>query len=699
MSKRIQNTPSGTPSSLTDDDSVAAVAAQVTKWRQWKQELEPYHREIRKWQDMYEFYKREGSETMSDVSMNSAFAIVESMIARLNDTDMTVTAKAHGNNDAAIFERYIGNIVQSSIFDAKVESVVGPFRKIKEIWERDFLVKGNAVAEISYCYVTKPSGNGTMQVVADNPCIRQIPLYSVTFQPWRDLMSSEEYFVEKWVTWDELSRNAKDPVTKKGLYENLDQLLQSLGNDARDGHLSSITGQEQIVDGVPITKKAPLIHLLEHHIGSWLRVYANKTVEIRDVVDPMKIGTHPLIIGMNYCVEGRCFAYGEIAAIYKPIRAQDTIINQRIETVNRYLRPTVLVDPNTGPDLDMMAMLLEDGGVGYGVPDSIKTLETQLPPSVAYTETQELQQGVERAARFSPYASGTPNSGTDTTQGTKGGILALQGAAEPNFQVKMDAVTDMFYKPICRKYLPMIANLMSPNEIKYGALQGEDRAFEGATKNILLGKPTLADLHTIGMLTDAGFAALTSTQLINPQTGQPVINPQTGQPLTRPIPGADKETLMELDWVIEVTLDQRSAHDRATKLQNIQNMVTFLAQYGVHFQPARLEGFFETKMSEIKGLSDVILTPEEQQQMSSQSPREQLRVQVNYADMPVAAQQQALAQAGISVNAQELAEHATTQALMQQQGSLNDHYAKNAAKAMAKAPELPPQPAIANQAQ
>lgn len=636
----------------------------------WKAELKKYWPQIDKNQEMYEFYKREGSETSSDVSMNTGFAIVESMISRLNDTTMTVTAKAHGTNDMALFERYLGNVLESVVFDSGVAEVMGPFRKIKEVFGREFLVKGNAVAEEVWVYEEGIDGKPT----ADNPGTRVLPLKSVIFKPWLTLMTSDEYFVEKWMEWDDLSENEIDPITKKGLYTNLGNLKLSLDENT-DGTEKMQTAQdlEVLVDGSRFNRQMPGVHILEYWDGCQLTVIANKTTIIREATDPFKTGMHPLITAMNYMVEGRPYAYGEIDAIYKPVRAQDTMLNQRIETINQFLRPTVFVDPELGPDIDMVANMLESGGVGHGTKDTVQALDKQLPPSVAYTEDEVIQKGIERTARFSPYASGTPNSGTDTTAGTKGGIIALQGAAEPNFQVKIDGITDMFLKPKLRRDLPMLGGLMGDEEMRYGELQGEDKPWVGATKNILSGKPTLTDLHTVGILTDAQFQGLTTTPVLDPTTNQPPLDPSTGQPAVDPatgaapvktIPGASKATMIELDWIIDVTLDQKSAHDRQARIQNVMTTITYLQQIGVHFSPARAADFLEKKDDALKGLQEIILTPQEQQQQSSSMPREQLRVNVNFADLTPELKVQAAAQAGLTTSVADINAHEATKVAM-----------------------------------
>ena len=683
------------PSKSTANDDTQEITRLVTKWRRWRSDLKQYWPEIQKMQEMYEFFKREGSETASDVGLNTAFAIVESMVSKLNDTHMKVSVKAHGQNNMDLFERYIGNILKSAIYDKGVEQIAGPFRKIKQIIERDFLVKGNFVAEVGYCYETTLKADGSKKVVADNPMVTPLPLFSVTFDSAKTLMTSGEYFVEKYVTMEYLEDRAQVDST----WMNLGDLKESM-RDKDDQRTRSAEDQNFISGDYTVMRHAASIRLLEHWKGAKLTVIANDRIMIRSVYDPMKIGSHPLITGMNYVVEGRPYGYGEINAIYKPVRAQDTILNQRIETINQYLRGTVFVDPDSNIDLDMVAMMLESGGVGYGKGTDVVPLQKPLPPSVAYTETGELQTAIERTARFSPYAAGTPSSGVDHTQGTKGGIIALQDAAEPNFQVKIDDITDMFLTPLAYKYLPMMANMMSATDIRYGEILGEDEPWIGATKNILLGHPTLKDLHAVGMITDAGFAAATTTAVTDPTTGQPAVDPQTGQPQTTPIPGASTAHMAEVDWIIEVNLDVHSSHDRQARLQTAQSMIQWLQSIGVHFSPARTASFFETKMDELKGLDEIVLTQQEMQAMSSQGPREQLRVNVNFNDLPPEGQVQAAAQAGITLNPADINAHAANKALMAHGSALDQTFADHAGKATSKAIEMantPPPPTPAAQ--
>ena len=650
------------PSKSPSKDTLSA-AEHVVRWKKWNKELTKYHTQIQKNQEMYEFYKREGSETGSDVAMNTGFSIIESMVSRLNDTTMTVTAKANGVNDMALFERYLGNVLENVVFDDGVANLFGPFRKIKEVFSRDFLVKGNAVAEVVWCYEEGEDGECT----ADNPGVRVLPLTSVTFKPWLTLMTSDEYYIEKYMEYDDLVDGEIDPITKTGLYKNLGDLKLSLDDSSKNQEKTQTAlTLTVLVDGAQFNRQMPSVHILEHWKGPNLTVIANRSTIVREAKNPLKTGMHSLITAMNYMVEGRPYAYGEMDPIYKPIRAQDTMLNQRLETINQFLRPTIFVDPNTGPDIDMVAAMMENGGVGYGIPSTVQSLQKQLPPSAAYTEDEVMQKSIERTARFSAYSAGINNSTTDSTQGTKGGIIALQGAAEPNFQVKIDGITDMFLRPILRRFLPMLGGIMGDDEVRYGYLQGEDKPWLAATKNVFLGKPSLSDLHTIGMLTDEQFTGMTTTPVLDPatgappvdqQTGQPVLDPATGAPPVKPIPGSDKASIVELDWIVDVTLDQKSAHDRQAKLQNFMSAITYLQGLGVHVSPVRAAALMQKKDDNLKGLDSIILTAAEMQQQSSQLPHEQLRVNMNFADLPPEGQIQAASQAGITLSPGQIEAH------------------------------------------
>lgn len=542
------------------------------EFRTWRNHLRVYWPQIVKNQELYEFYKRDEEETESQISLNTPFSIVESMVAKANDTTLNVTVRAKGTNGLTDFESWVSAVLKDAIDDPDVARYHGTFRKAKERFFREFLVKGNAVATTEFCYKTDKDG----KTVADNPYVNVRDLLSVVFNPSKTIADSDVYYLESYVKYSQLKNNEYNEGI--GKYKNLKE-LKALAEE--DGKLIDDTEEMHITNGGKVGKKVEPIHILERWEGTKYTVIADDRVIIQELDDPFKTGGHNLLIGMNYVVGSRPYAYGEIDAIYGTVRAQDTIINQNLDIINRYLRPAILVDPNGGMDIDQLIILVENGGVMYGNPTAVGNVPSQTPPAQAFTTIDIMQQAIERTARFSPYASGMSSQATDKTQGTMGGIQSLQAAAEPNFQVKIDALQDQFAKPMARNYLKMIAGLMGSKEVRYGLLQGRSPEWVKVTKGILQGKTTLTELVSAGIIKEeVALPYMQTTEQYPDEYG----NIQTA---IVAIPGADKAILFDVDWLLDVSLDNQSAVNKDREVAMKQGWVKWAQSLGVQFDPVK----------------------------------------------------------------------------------------------------------------
>lgn len=589
----------------------------VQEFESWKTDLKPYWPQIDKNQEMYEFYKREASETSSDVSLNTPFSLIESQVAKMNETTLNVTAQAKGHNGMTDFEEYISSVLKGAIEDPDVAMYHGTFRKKKEMFTREFLVKGNAVAEVQYCYKTAII-DGEKQVLADNPYVEIMNYQSYIFNPAYQFDSSPVQYLEKYVSLDYLKsqeykeepdEDDKKSTRKRGIYTNLNILQDEL-----DGKKQVHDHEDQrfISGDTKLARKVEPIRLLERWEGAKLCVIANDSVIIREAYDPKKIGGSGILTAMNYKLEGRPYAYGEIDAIYKSVRAQDTVLNQSIEMVNKFLRPGILVS-DLDADLDAIIEVMEAGGVTYGNAQGVTVIPTNTPPPAAFQTIDSLQQAIERAARFSPYAVGVPSQETDQTQGTLGGIARLQQAAEPNFQVKIDAIQDSFARPLAMYYLKSIGRLMDSDEIRYGFLQSKGKKWVMATKGILMGKPTIEDLLTIEMITPEEVPNLLAELGIELD---PMQDPYA----------LLQEIVFDVDWVIDVKLDNQSAADRFQKAQQEMSLIQMGMQMGVQFSPDRVI----MRQAQKQGFDDIdelLLTDEEMAQQQQMQQEQMMREQ------------------------------------------------------------------------
>lgn len=538
----------------------------ISEFKAWRNELSQYWEEIDKRQEMYEGYKRDAELGMPHVSLNTAFAMVESMVAKANESTMAVTVKARGQNFMEDFESWVSSTVENALEDPDVAMLHMPFRKVREEYMREFLVKGNAVAAVEWCYKTSVI-NGKKKVIADNPYSYVLPLKSVIFNPTRTLATSGVYYIEKFVSYSDLKKGEYNKEKDKGLYNNLPKIKEL---SEKEGKMVDAEDQFFFSGEKKFSRKVEPIRILERWDGADLTVIAlikDEGVVIREANDPMKIGRAPLFPAMNYVVEGRPYAYGEIDAIYEAVMAQDAIVSQNIELVNRSLKPNAIVDPLSGIDLDALMLIMTDGGVTYGDPDKIKNIPIQLPPAQAFTTIEQLQQAIERAGRFSPYSTGVPNQVSDKTAGTASGIQALQSAAEPNFQVKMDAIKDFFLTPLANTVLKMVANLMSPKDIRYSLLEGKSQSWVAATKGILMGAPKLQDFVISGVIDEEDLEMYTT------------VPDEYGE--LAPIPGALSMPVFDVEWLVRVDLDNQSAADQKEKTQQKLEWIQLCKELGV----------------------------------------------------------------------------------------------------------------------
>lgn len=597
----------------TESQKVRRYAGEL---KNWTDDLRQYWTQMNKNEELYEFYKAEYTETAVNVAMNTSFAIIESQLEKENQASILVTVKAEGENNLGEFEKWVASATKQIIEDRKVASIKGTFRKKKERFSRQLKVVGNAVAEVAYCYVTQVV-NGKKTSVADNPYIINRHYKNLIFNPARQFDNSDVYYVIDHMKFDDMKAQEQQTIKgadgKKittGRFKNLNLLQKSI--QKKDTRLSDDTEIRFNAGDSKISKKNEPIEVVtrwELKPAGWTRcVFANgKVMVMSDQVDPYKIGSHNLLLAMRYVVEGRPYAYGEMDPIYKLARAQDTIVNQRIEITNKYLRGSYIAGSSI--DVDSLIQILDQGGVMNGIAGDLSAVPVITPPQGSFLETNEIEQAIERTSRYSPYDDGTPQSAEDKTQGTKGGIIALQNAADPHVEAQIDDLEDMFLEPYAYKAIRMKAQYMAPDETFYALLEGKTDEWIKISKGILSGTATLQDFITAGIL--------------SPQEAQGVIGQpdRTGEPIT-------KDTVMfDTDWMVKINLSAESAQEKANQVSSEQALITFaIEQVGAQFNADRVVEYFADKndASEIKGL---LLTPQEQQQKQQQAMQAQQQAQ------------------------------------------------------------------------
>lgn len=591
----------------------------------FEDDLRPYWTQMTKNEELYEFYKSEYNETSVNIALNTSFAIIESQIAKENQASLMVTVKGEGENGLGEFEKWIASATKQIIGDRRVASIKGTFRKKKERFSRQLKVVGNSFAEIAYCYVTQVV-DGKKQTVADNPYVINRHYKQLLFNPTRQFDNSNVYYVVDHMRYKDMKDQAlmetvgKDgKKIKSGKFINLDLLQKEIRkNDGTTTQTALLTEDQDIrynSGDTKINRKNEPIEVVtrwELKPAGWTRTVfaAGKVLVMPDEVDPYQIGGHNLLLAMRYVVEGRPYAYGEMDPIYKIARAQDTVVNQKIEIINKYLRGSYIAGSSI--DVDSLMLILEQGGVMNGTAGDLAAVPVITPPAGAFQETNELEQALERAARYSPYGNGTTQSADDKTQGTKGGIIALQNAAEPNTEAQIDDLEDMFLEPYAYKAIKMKARYMAPDETFFALIEGKNPEWVRISKGILSGTATLQDFVTIGVLSpeEAQQVAGTGMTLRN---GKKITGPQS--------------VLFDVSWMVDISLSSQSAQEKANQVSLEQALIEFaIKEVGAQFDPDRVVEYLADKQdaSEIKSL---LLTPQEKQAKQQQVQQAQAAAQ------------------------------------------------------------------------
>lgn len=538
---------------VSDEDLVARYIKEQSAWRE---ELKSYWDQIEDCQEMYDSY-----ESVDDYSlkMETAKGLVEGTISKLNIVDFTVNIKAKGTNDVDQIGEYVSSLVKDAMIDPDVAAIEGSFRKKKEMVARDYLIKGNAFAEVQYLYKTQII-NGKKRVVADNPYIEPIDYHKVIFNPAYYADNSPVYYIEKHASWDYIKNNQYDEATGRGLFRNLAELKKAVTDN---GKLTDDIDIQNVSRSKKLNRKNEPIKLVFRWEGAKLCVFAEDKVIIREDWDPFKIGRHNLLTLMNYKITNRPYAYGEIDQIFGQVKAQELVLTQSVKAIDRYLKPALTVDPAI-PNLDYDGIMdvVANGGVYPIPPGSIANVPNDLPPQQAFSIIDVIQQAVERGSRYSSYSFGITGQSSDKTGGTASGIQSLQRAAEPNFAQKLDDINDSLMIPMARIYLQMIGNLMSPDEIRYTYLRGKTSGWVTVTKSILTGEASLTDFLQAGLITQQEFNDFVTDEYGYHQD-------------------LEKKIIFDVDWAVDVTMKPDFEADQQRQLTAKMNWQGLAKALGV----------------------------------------------------------------------------------------------------------------------
>lgn len=531
----------------------------VKQWKKWREDLADFYKRVNENYKQYTGNKEQNKGTASKITDPMAFEFVERMVPRLLQRKPDIIAKAKGGEYLSMItpdgekmlemaEKFVKGVLEY-LWESPEMAESSDVMSVKLLPQlREWGIAGNTFGEI-YWNITRAVENYKTEdkkdeykakIIYDAPDYNVMPIERLVFNPAMSIKQSDIYYVEKYVTYDELKNKEirEEDGIIKGVYKNLDLLKKER---EEKGFIDDENEILRDKDARTPRKHKP-IRLLERWQGAKLFAIAEDGIIVREEFDPCKVGGHPLIIATNYELVNQPVGYSEIDPIKEMARAKDTIVNQRIDIINKALKPPLRIDPNGTVKIESLANAYAFGGPVYASQGAVEYMMGPSIPNDAFMQTNEFQARAESALDMSGYVGGTPQAYSDKTKGTMGGTMAMIEQSQPRLSQRTKLIEEQIIKPILRKWLKMLANLMDPNETKWMLIGDVAPQWVGITKDLLQGKLTL-----------------------------PVKDEE----------GNEYEEEFDIDWIIDIETGSMAASDRQVELQNYQSSLESAKMLGI----------------------------------------------------------------------------------------------------------------------
>lgn len=644
----------------SDNPEDTRIGEYKKEYTRWLNVLDNYYQErfTKNYQQYTAYTATRG--THAKISDPVAPELVERVVQKLFARDPTFQVMARGKD----LPKEVVDIMQSvaSYYWTNPEQIQssGSLRQKLKVGGREFCIIGNLAVETYY------------NSESETPDFRVWPVEDVIFNPSLTLKTSNRYYFRQYVSLEYLEsmveeKNDKGEVVK-GLF-NADAINRVKATYAEEtGTMKSDPTPNQVMRSGN--------NALTHHVEDILMVsrWDPKTLEvcriidwceiIQETTDPLGIKSFPFDFAMDIEVPKEPYGYGLLDFISGVTQAKDLFLNQIVDYGSRALNPPLFVDP-AAPAVNKQSLrnAFRVGGIVYASPQTAQHAQYPALPSEGFQLLSYLQQRGESVTGVSPYVGGVPNSESDKTKGTKGGIQALIDQAGSPIQDRQQNLEESIIEPILNKFFKLAGTLMGTNEEKYVYLTGKSAKWVQLTKGLLTGDITLPDLVTTGLIKNEPMP--------DPSTGQPQMDPQTGKPLINPqtsyVLGSEADSLAQLlisdgkdpkkhllfdvDWIVQVETGSMATQDAAADVANLQSYTQFRVQYRIPTDFQLISHELAQRMG-IKNSDQYDLDPS---QDGNAAPFDLPKVQVHFNDLPMAGKIQVAKNMGVDLTPQDFA--------------------------------------------
>lgn len=526
------------------------------EYTSWRDDLVPRQTRFQTNYDRYTGLK-EMKGTQAKIQDPVAFELTERMVQKMFEQDPKFFADSRGKNLPREVKQVMNAVAEFIWNNQDTVQQTGTMRSKLKVAAREFINTGNLATETYY------------NVVADSPDLRVLPIENVVFDPSKTLKTSPLYYTDRTVSIDYLEDNKE--ITKDG------KVVTGMFSTAAIKKLKRIIGDRvsktDDTSDNRITRSSEGLGHKQDEFRLISRYYNDKVCRFvwdDDMEDPIAVqefvsilGEDPLDFAMDIEVVNEPYALSVMDSLIGMFRAKDLILSQTIDYGAKVLNPATIVNPNADVNLKTIANMYKLGGIVLADPNQIKQAEISNAPQRSGIDMMNWIEGRgEAVTGASAYVAGVTNSETDKTQGTKGGIEALQQAGSSPITDRQTNIEESIIEPFMNKALKMVGATMSEDDFKWVMVTGEESKWVKATKGLLTGKIKLVDLMQAEIAQDEEIESLVALMM------------EEGK-------DPEEDVLFDVDWLIKVETGSLAAKDNAREIATKKDTVEMGLAWGL----------------------------------------------------------------------------------------------------------------------
>lgn len=254
-----------------------------------------------------------------------------------------------------------------------------------------------------------------------------VNIFNFFYSPAGTTLQKKHWLIVKdWKTLDEL-KNANQDVE---FYKNLDSLKEAAGStddsSAYNASRNRLVGEKSPNTADSTVRQYEIWHCFDKEDNTITTIVPDARTIIRKIRNPYWHGKYPFV---DFEVKPRAHDFwgeGIFEVNQRLQNAINSLYNHYFDNLNLSLDGMVKVPEGTR----ILDYTIKPGGMFRYAGQEPQQWKFPEPNPAQIKMADELLTRALDDTTIQPYAAGVPNSVSDNTQGTKGGIMALQAAAD-----------------------------------------------------------------------------------------------------------------------------------------------------------------------------------------------------------------------------------------------------------------------------